>query len=486
MNQPRRRYMDRVIEALPGYLSVQNRDFKIIEANGAFRKDFGDYEERYCYQVYKQRPEKCEDCPVERTFRDGQRHQSEEVVKTLDGREVSVLVCTTPVFDDDGNVIDVIELSTDITELKQLQMQLRDSKQRYLQLFEEVPCFISIQDKDLCIVEANRLHREAFGSHYGCKCYEVYKHRSEECYPCVVQQTFSDGESHEHEEVVTTKDDNRMNVLVNTMPLRNSDGEIEYVIEMSTDITQIRQLQSKLASTGLLIGSISHGLKGLLSSLDGGFYLVNSGLEKDNQDRVRQGWEIAQRNVARIRSMVLDILYYAKDREPDWTQFSANELIDEVYDIIKSKADALNIEFKRKPVDDTIEFEADHQAVRALLINLLENSLDACRVDKDKDSHSVSIELRKSGDFIEFEIEDNGIGMEQETREKAFSLFFSSKGTEGTGLGLFISNKIAQEHGGSIKLESEINKGTRFTVSLPQKRIEKKEENPESTTPEGM
>ncbi|MCP3683321.1 MAG: PAS domain-containing protein, partial [bacterium] len=206
MNQPRRRYMDRVMEALPGYLSVQNRDFKIIEANGAFRKDFGDYEERYCYQVYKQRPEKCEDCPVERTFRDGQRHQSEEVVRTLDDREVSVLVYTTPVFDDDGNVIDVIELSTDITELKQLQKQLRDSKQRYLQLFEEVPCFISIQDKDLCIVEANRLHREAFGSHYGCKCYEVYKHRSEECYPCVVQQTFSDGESHEHEEVVTTKD----------------------------------------------------------------------------------------------------------------------------------------------------------------------------------------------------------------------------------------------------------------------------------------
>jgi len=60
--------------------------------------------------------------------------------------------------------------------------------------------------------------------------------------------------------------------------------------------------------------------------------------------------------------------------------------------------------------------------------------------------------------------------MDRETREKAFSLFFSSKGTEGTGLGLFISNKIAQAHGGSIMLESEENKGTRFIVTLPRNR----------------
>ena len=71
---------------------------------------------------------------------------------------------------------------------------------------------------------------------------------------------------------------------------------------------------------------------------------------------------------------------------------------------------------------------------------------------------------------MEFEIEDNGIGMEREIREKAFSLFFSSKGVEGTGLGLFISNKIALAHGGKIDLESELNKGTRFVVIIPRSR----------------
>jgi signal transduction histidine kinase len=66
-----------------------------------------------------------------------------------------------------------------------------------------------------------------------------------------------------------------------------------------------------------------------------------------------------------------------------------------------------------------------------------------------------------------FEIADNGIGMDQQTREKLFSLFFSSKGVKGTGLGLFISNKIVDKHGGHIKVESEPSKGTRFVVELP-------------------
>ena len=65
------------------------------------------------------------------------------------------------------------------------------------------------------------------------------------------------------------------------------------------------------------------------------------------------------------------------------------------------------------------------------------------------------------------QVEDNGMGMDQETREKIFSLFFSSKGIKGTGLGLFISNKIVDKHGGTIEVDSEPGRGTRFLVRLP-------------------
>lgn len=465
-------------ESMPCFLTVQDKDFRIIDANDMFRQSFGDYEGRYCYQVYKHRPEKCEVCPVERTFRDGRPYHSDELVTTLDGREVWVIVNTTPIRDESGNIVAVMEMSTDITDIKVLHKQLRESQERYRILFEEVPCFISIQDSDLRIIDANRLHREAFGTSYGSKCYEVYKHRDGECQPCLVRQTFADGQIRTHEEVVTAQNDEQMNVLVCTAPIRNGDGEIEKVVEMSTDITQIRKLQDKLTSVGLLIGSISHGIKGLLNGLDGGIYLVNTGLKKDDRDRIDRGWEIALRNVDRIRTMVMDILYYAKDREPDWQQVSAADLVQDVCGILKDKAEKLKISCTCEIGSDIGEFEADPQAARALLTNLVENAIDACRIDTKKPDHKVQASLRGTANSVVFEISDNGGGMDRETREKAFSLFFSSKGAGGTGLGLFISNKIAQAHGGKIIVESEEGEGSRFIVELPRKRPTKlKKEN---------
>ncbi len=471
MDRPRRRFSDKIFDAMPGYLTVQDRDFRIIEANDSFREDFGDFSDRYCYQVYKQRPERCEDCPVARTFADGQKHRSEELVTTLGGKQVSVLVYTTPILDDNGEVSEVIEMSTDITQLKDLQMDIRTSRRKYRQLFEEVPCFISIQDEDLNIIDVNRMHRETFGTGYGRKCYEVYKHRTEVCMPCTVQQTFKDGKSHSHEEVLTSQSGESINVLVHTAPLRNGDGKIDSVIEMGADITVIRELQDKLASVGLLIGTVSHGIKGLLNSLDGGIYLINSGLKKQDTTRVDRGWDMALRNIRRIRSMVMDILYYAKDRDPIWEKISAGEILEDVCKTMTDRAKKLDVELECV-VDGTGDYEGDRQMIRSMLVNFIENAIDACRIDKSKPTHLVKLELHDLDDGIQFIVSDNGVGMDQETREKAFSLFFSSKGAGGTGLGLFIANKIVTSHGGSIRIESEQGEGSRFFVELPRKRPE--------------
>lgn len=460
---------DLYFEAMPCYLTVQDRDFRIVDANRRFREDFGDPRGRFCYQVYKRRSEKCDDCPVEHAFRDGRSHRNEQQVTCLDGREVSVLVEATPIREENGEITSVIEMSTDITQLKSLERQLRRSQRRYQLLFDEVPCYISIQDPDLNIVEANRAFQEAFGTWRGRKCYEVYKHRAEPCVPCPVQQTLDDGLPHSREEVVTSIQGKRMNVLVTTAPIHDSQNRITGVMEMSADITQVRELEDHLTSLGLLVGSVSHGLKGMLNGLAGGMYLVDTGFEKDDKARTEKGWATVQRNVARIKSMVSDILYYAKDRVPNWEPVDAAAVAEEAYGLMVSRTHEQNVRLSRSFDPQAGEFEADAQAVRSLLVNLIENSMDACRLGAEKTGYEVTLQLHGFPDHIEYLVEDNGVGMDQETREKAFSLFFSSKGT-GTGLGLFISDRIARVHGGTIELESQPGVGTRFVVRLPRRR----------------
>lgn len=456
-------------EMIPAYLTILDRDLRIVDANRRFRNDFGDFDGRYCFQIHQQRSERCEHCPAELTFRDGVRHGNEEKFVNSMGNEVFLVVYTTPIKNERGEITHVMKMETDISEIKLLQNQLRDSRERYRKLFEEVPCYISIQDANLRIVDANRRLREDFGASPGDKCHQLYMHRKEACVPCIVKQTFEDGQVHQTEEVMTSPKGDQVNVLVHTAPVRNATGQINNVIEMSTNITQIRRLQSQLTSLGLVIGSISHGIKGLLTSLDGGVYLVNTGLAKNDRARFEQGWKMVERNITRIRRMVLDLLYYSKDRAPDLETISGLTIAEEVCEVMRGKAVEMGIDFKCDLDSNAGQFDVDSKAVRSLLINLVENAMDACRVDSKKTAHQVCIRLKGYPEHIEFEVVDNGIGMDQEIRERAFSLFFSSKRGNGTGLGLFISNKIAQAHGGEIKIESELNQGTRMIVKLPRK-----------------
>ena len=139
--------------------------------------------------------------------------------------------------------------------------------------------------------------------------------------------------------------------------------------------------------------------------------------------------------------------------------------------MVRPKAEELGIELIKKVDANAGDFEADAKAVPAMLVNLAENSLDACRIDSGKDKHTVTIGATGEDFHVRFLVEDNGIGMDRETRENAFTLFFSSKGSEGTGLGLFIANKIAAAHGGKIQLKSERGVGSRFMVDLPRVKL---------------
>ncbi len=449
---------------MPCFVSIHTPELTVAAANQLYKERLGDKVGGNSWEIY---PEKAA-CPVARTFETGAGQRSRQVIRYADGREVPVMVYTAPIRNREGDLELAIEIAADMEEIRRLQGAVKASRHRYQQLFDAAPCYITVQDEHLRLMEVNERFKEDFGGEIGAHCYEVYKHRSEPCPDCPVTRTFEDGEPHQSEMVVTTESGEQNNVLIWTAPLRDEAGRISQVMELSTNITQIRQLQDHLSSLGMLIGSISHGIKGLLTGLDGGMYLLSSGFEKENEEQIKEGWEVVKLMAGRIRNMVLNILYYAKERDLQWERVDVLTFAEEVAAMIEPKAKQHGIALVRDFDTSVDDFEVDPGVVRSALVNILENALDACLEDKEASSHEITFGVAQEGDEVIFDIRDNGLGMDRETREHMFTLFFSSKRDRGTGLGLFISNKIIRQHQGSIEVESAPGEGSRFRIRMPK------------------
>lgn len=453
---------------MPCFVSIHDRDLKVVATNQLYTERLGDYVGDDCWKIYCGSSADPDTCPTAETIRSGTGLRRKETIRYSDGTEAAVIVHTAPIKNRDGKLDLVVEISVDITEVRRLQEALRTTQQRYQELFDEVPCYISVQDKDFKITATNRRFKEDFGTDIGTFCFRVYRQQDHPCPDCPVKKTFADGQSHQTEMMVTSQTGEKYNVLVWTAPIRNALGDITQVMEMSTNITQIRQLQDHLSSLGLLIGSISHGIKGLLTGLDGGMYLLNTGFAKANQAQVTEGWDIVKLTIGRIRSMVLDILYYAKERELKWEQIDVSSFVKDIALTFGPKIQSQNINFVCD-FDKTVGmFEVDPGIIRSALINFLENALEACLEDATKSAHQISFGVGQDSAHIIFSVIDNGIGMDEATKKNMFTLFFSSKGDRGTGLGLFISNKIIRQHGGTILVESKPGGGTRMVIKVPK------------------
>jgi signal transduction histidine kinase len=196
-------------------------------------------------------------------------------------------------------------------------------------------------------------------------------------------------------------------------------------------------------------------------------YLVESGLNKDKPERVQKGWGDIKTIVGRIRKLVHNILFFAKERELKHTRIDGLNFAEDVAATVETRIKASSIDFVRDFDESVGMLQIDAGVLRLALINILENALDACLEDQTQNKHKIVFRVGQDSGQVIFEISDNGIGMDQETYEKLFTLFFSTKGNKGTGLGLFIADKIVDQHGGKISVESKPGRGSTFKVSIP-------------------
>ncbi len=254
----------------------------------------------------------------------------------------------------------------------------------------------------------------------------------------------------------------------------------DYTRSLEQLLKEKTELQDHLASLGLMIGSVSHGMKGLLTSLDGGLYLVSSGLKKKNFKRVEEGCQAAQETVQRIRKMVMDILYYAKERDLNRAPVRIADFAEDLVRVIQPRIDGCGIRlaYHFDSTAGTMQVDADY--LQAALVNILENAIDACLKDHRMPTHQIDLSITDPGDEIVFCIADDGIGMDRDVCDRVFSLFYSTKGRRGTGLGLFIANRVIGQHGGTITVASKPGEGSLFRVRIPKHQVEM---NPEPAMP---
>ena len=244
----------------------------------------------------------------------------------------------------------------------------------------------------------------------------------------------------------------------------------DYTTSLERLLKEKSELQDHLASLGLMIGSISHGIKGLLTGLDGGMYLLESGLARRDQAKIDEGWETVKLMVERVRKMVLDILFYAKKRDLQWEQVDAAGFAGEVARMVAAKVADLPITFTCRIEETLGACTLDPGYVHAALMNIFENAIDACQRKEGDTGSDLRFTVDARDDEICFAVEDTGIGMDPETQARLFTVFFSSKGRRGTGLGLYIANQIVEQHGGRITVRSRPGQGSCFTVCIPKGR----------------
>jgi signal transduction histidine kinase len=223
----------------------------------------------------------------------------------------------------------------------------------------------------------------------------------------------------------------------------------------------------RLAAIGQTIAALSHHIKNILQGLRSGSEIMKMGLKEKNDGLIQQGWRITEKNQGKIYDLVMDMLSYSKERVPAVEATNLNTVVREVVELLTPRAQELGVRLEASLSDKVVEVQADPEGIHRALLNIVGNALDAV---EDRPDPRVTVGTRTGDEgWVRIIILDNGTGIPPAQLEDMFRPFVSTKGSRGTGLGLPVSRKILREHGGDLVVQSQLNVGSKFTLTLPVK-----------------
>lgn len=458
-----------LFDRVPCSLSVIRRDYRIIRANEHARARFGEVVGTRCYQTFKKREAACDRCPAQKTFADGRIHTSQEVRWGAEGVCSHYFVSTAPMGEDGQGVSHVMEMSLDITQIHELSEELeRQHRMRHEITESSLDALVAV-DTDGQVTLFNAAAESLFGKKRQDVLYRKIGH---ELLPLQFFEQIRDGVSSVllRDTHVDGPRGEKIPVRLSATVLRQGQKVVGGAAFLQ-DLRERKELErqmlrnERMAAIGHTMTQLAHSIKNILTGIQGGIYDVKKGCERDDGPRRDEGLATLERNFARIHSMVRDFLRLSKDHELELAECDANQIAKDVVELFRPQAQRLGITLLFEPWPSSLAVMMDADAIHTCLSNLLSNALEACL--NIPGACQVGISVGWSESTLRYEVWDSGCGMSHDVMEKLFHPFFTTKGQAGTGLGLMMSKKIIEDHGGNVKVISQVGKGARFTVLLP-------------------
>jgi len=220
----------------------------------------------------------------------------------------------------------------------------------------------------------------------------------------------------------------------------------------------------RLAYVGTLAGGLAHEIKNPLSTVNINLQLMEEDWEGDDSPRGRmllRKINLLQREVKRLEEILNDFLKFARGQDLEVHKCDLNQLVDDVLDFVSPEITAHGINVLKSYDERLPPCDLDADLIKQALLNVIKNARESMPEGGD-----LMIRTTRKDGSVEVSITDTGQGIPPESMEKIFRAYYSTK-KGGTGLGLPTAKRIVEDHQGVMTVQSEVGKGTSFTISLP-------------------